>query len=314
MLISGLMIIVLAAGLKGGQGDGGCNVSATISPNKPVYIEYEPLKLTLTYLNRGSSEVQILVDEPFFDSRLELRDGTGKLTRRKDGKGTSGIARTQALAAGSSWSIPLFLQQYFASPPIGSHEIGYRMTVLCNGKEEPSTQSPSSAGSISFRIDASSPARITAIIASYDHELDSSDPWQRRHAIEAIASMDSPAVLPELERLIRMGSSEEAFHTMAKFRGDPVATAMVDKYLASKNTHENALALDVLSQWKSPVSASRLSNLLKSGDRSMKLAVVHYAWSMRETGYIPVIASLKDDPDPYVVQQATRAIMAIEHR
>jgi hypothetical protein len=258
--------------------------------------------------------VQILVDDPFFDGRLELRDVTGKLTRRKDGEGTGGIARIQALASGSSWSIPLFLQQYFASPPIGSHEIGYRMTVLCNGKGEPTTQSPSSAGSISFRIDASSPARITAIIASYDHELDSSDPWQSHYAIEAIASMDSPAVLPELERLIRMGSSEEAFRTMAKFPGDPVATAMVDKYLTSKNTHENALALGVLSQWKSPVSASRLSNLLKSDDRRVKLAVVNYAWSMRETDYIPVITSLKDDPDPYVAQQATRAIMAIEHR
>lgn len=301
--ILGLAVIVLSLNMRASHSQSTCDVAVSITPAKSVYLKDEPIRLALEYENRGLIECQVLVDEPSFYGGLQFKDPRDKLVNRQ-GVSDSGIGLMKVITPGQKWSIPMFLQTYFASPPIGTYTIQFQMTVYCKDG-----QSPLSSGEFTFRVSPSEPQQIRDVIAIYDRDL--SGP-ERHNAVEALTSMDTPLVIPELEKLIAIGDAQEGFSALAKFEESPEARKSVRDFLSSKDPHYQAAALNVLSQWRLLLDESQLMELAQVPDRSVKLAVIRYVSAVGQSEYRPVIERFVNDQDQYVSQQARGVAKSLE--
>jgi hypothetical protein len=293
--ILGIAIILLLLNMSVAHSQSTCNVAVSTTPAKSVYLKDEPIRLVLEYVNRGSTECQVLVEEPSFYGGLQFKDPSNKLAKRQEVSG-GGIDLTKVITPGEKWSILIFLQTYFASPPVGTYAIQFEMTVHCKDG-----QSTPSSGNFSFQVSPSEPQQIRDIIAIYDRDL--SGP-ERHNAVEALASMDTPLVIPELEKLIAIGDARAGFNALAKFKDSAEAQTSVRDFLSSKDSHNQAAALDVLSQWRLSLDDSQLMELAQLPDRSVKLAIIRYVSAVGQSGYRPVIERFVNDQDQYVSQQA----------
>lgn len=145
----------------------------------------------------------------------------------------------------------------------------------------------------------------------YDNALSSPD---RYDAVEALTSMDTPLVIPELKKLIAIGDAQKGFSALAKFEGSPEARKSVLDFLSSKDPHYQAAALNVLSEWRLPLDESQVTELAQSPDRSVKLAIIRYVGAMSQSGYLPIIRPLVNDQDQYVSQQARRVAKSLSNQ
>ena len=274
-----------------------CDVAVQITPEQSAYIEYEPIRLTLTYVNRGSAESQVLVEKPSFYDDLQfhdLKDGLAKKQINRRG----GIGRMQSLAPGQKWSTPIFLQTYLENPPVGTYTIQFQMTVYCKGGK-----SPLSSGTLSFRVLPSTSQQLRDVITTYDKALSSPESLS---AVEALTSMDTPLVIPELEKIIAIGDVQEGFRALAKFENSPEARKSIHDFLSSKDPHYQAAALDVMSEWRLPLDQSQVTELAQSPKRIVKLAIIRYVGTMGQSEYRSSIERLTNDQDELVAQQARR--------
>src|SRR5262249_11715352 len=143
-----------------------------------------------------------------------------------------GIGQTRQIAAGTSQSITVFLQTYFASPTPGSYKIDYDLKITCFTTDGSET-SAASSGSFSFQVGPANSDELKKILDAYEKQLGSSDWWVDRAAVYAISSMDDPIVLPKLPKLIRLGHSERAFEALARFKANAEAEKIVNTAIQS---------------------------------------------------------------------------------
>src|SRR6185312_7905684 len=282
-----------------------CDVAVSITPAKSMYLKNEPIRLVLQYLNRGLTECQISMEKPSFYGGLQFKDLSNNLAKRKE-VSDSGVGLVKLIAPGDKWTIPIFLQTYFVSPPVGAYTIQFQMTVYCKDG-----QSPLSSGNFSFHVLPSEPQQIRNVIQTYDRAL--SGP-ERQSAVEALVGMDTPLVIPELERLIVIGNAQEGFRALAKFQESSEARQSIQDFLSSKNPHYQAAALDVISEWRQPLDESQLEELARSPDRIVKLAIIHYVGAIGQSRYQPSIEKLANDKDKYVAQQAQRVAKGLANQ
>jgi hypothetical protein len=295
---------------------GDCKISAVISATKRLYIHGEPIELTITFSNDGASDCAILVEDPFFEGRLRFKDPAGRLTPRDQyvhelSHSLGGLGQTRQIAAGTTWSVAVFLQTYFSSPAPGSYTLDYSLEVPCFTKDGSET-SAASSGTLSFQVDSSNPDQLKKILDAYERQLGSSDWWVDRAAVYAISSMDDPIVVSKLPKLVKLGHSERAFEAVARFRGNAEAEKIVNTAIRSSKTSQQLLALGVLSKWKSEVDAADLKPLLASSERQVRIAALHYVATIGNPSDLPLITGMVDDPDPGVAKEAKKAKQVLE--
>lgn len=301
----GVVIVSLFFNATASSSQRACDVGASITPAKKAYLKDEPIRLALKYVNRGSTESQVQVEGPSFYGGLQLKDPSNRLAGRREAS-SSGIGLMKIIAPGQSWSIPIFLQSYLETPPVGTYTIQFQMAVYCkDGK------SPLSSGTFSFQVLPSTPQQIRDVITIYDKALSSPE---RRNAVEALTSMDAPLVIPELEKIIAIGDAQEGFRALAKFEKSPEARKAIHDFLLSKDPHYQAEALDVLSEWRKPLDESQLEELARSPDRIVKLAIIHYIGAVGQSRYRPLIERFVNDHDQYVSQQARRVAKGLANQ
>jgi hypothetical protein len=291
----GVVIVSLFFNALASSSQRACDVGASITPAKKTYLKDEPIRLALKYVNRGSTESQVLVEKPSFYDDLQFNDLNDSLAKMQIGR-RGGIGRMRSLEPGQKWSVPIVLQTYLESPPVGTYTIKFQMTVYC--KVGPS---PLSSGTFSFQVLPSTPQQIREVIAIYDKALSGSE---SRSAVEALTSMDTPLVIPELKKIIAIGDMQEGFRALAKFEKSPEARKSIHDFLLSKNPHYQSAALDVLSEWRQPLDESQLEELARSPDRTVKLAIIHYVGAVGQSRYRSLIERFVNDHDQYVSQQA----------
>ncbi len=297
----------------------GCPIVADISPAKPSYLYKEPIAFRLKFLNKSSSHVSILIDEPFFGGDLTFTDSSGTLKLRTEylnelSKMTGGgIAEARQLAPSESVSFPIFGQTYFESPALGSYELNYSVIVTCLNENEPE-RTTTSNGSVSFRVSASQEEQLKEIISAYGHQLESNDFSERRAAAEALSGMDTPLVIPELKKLMVLGDSRMAFQALARFKGNEEARKIVDSAVHSKRILDEISALNVLSKWNLAISKSDIQQFLTSQDKSLRLATLHYLESLGDSSNLPLVNGILDDPDAYISAEARRIKKLLESK
>ncbi|HEX5235084.1 MAG TPA: hypothetical protein VFW25_07120 [Silvibacterium sp.] len=300
-----MAIVILLLDMQALHSQSRCDVEVKITPAKTVYLKDEPIRLRLTYMNRGSTESQVLVENPSFYEDLQFNDLNDGLAKREIGS-REGIGRMQSLGPGQKWSTPIFLQTYLENPPVGTYTIQFQITVYCKGGK-----SPLSKGTFSFQVLPSTSQQLRDVITVYDKALNTPE---SRTAVEALTSMDTPLVIPELEKIIAIGDTQEGFRALAKFETSPEARKGILDFLSSKDPHYQAAALDVMSEWRQPLDQSQLTELEQSPDRSVKLAIIRYLDAAGQSEYRSVIEKFVNDHDQYVAQQARRVVKSLANK
>src|SRR2546429_7735971 len=105
----------------------------------------------------------------------------------------------------------------------------------------------SSTGSFSLHIEPANQHELERIVTDYSQQLAAGESG----ALEALLSMDTPLVIPELRELMKGGNWERAFLTLSRFKGDPDAEKITLDSVHSKVPARQIAALGGLSKGKS---------------------------------------------------------------
>lgn len=275
---------------------------AKISPAKESYVFQEPIRLNLTIFNAGRTASTLSLIVPYFNGELILSEGSQELARREEyaREGLGGRSIPRGIEPGGSVEFPIFLQTYYASPRPGLHELHYTMSVPCL-VQGGGTDSISS-GTFFVRIDPTDPEKLKRIVADYTTQLANGDPA----APEALLSMDTPLVIPQLKEMMEGSHFARAFQALSRFKGDPQAEQIVRETVHAKLPARQIAGIKVLSKWNQGISSADVGSLLESTSRDVRIAALRYLQALRDPNYLPLLSPLLNDADQSVAGEAQR--------
>jgi hypothetical protein len=241
----GLVIVLTAwcAVASTAQQPRGCTVSSSISPVKQSYIFQEPIRLNMTLSNLGREPVTIMHSYPYVSDQLSFSESNQHLPETEEYAnrqrwGGKSIPRT--LDSGGTWTLSIFLQTYTASLSPGLHKLDYEVVIPC--VQGPGLITAAAKGMVSIRVEPPNPGQLRKIVGEYGRQASAGD----SEAFEALLSMDSPYVVPELEALIQGSNWQRALQTLSRFKGDPAAERIVSETVQSKVPTHKIAGLRVL--------------------------------------------------------------------
>ncbi|MFL6211723.1 MAG: HEAT repeat domain-containing protein [Pyrinomonadaceae bacterium] len=316
-LIVQTILLAMAFGTRQANG---CLLSATVLPTKPSFIYGEPIELRVSLANRNSKEIAVAVNYPSFQTH-GLRGirftAEGGLTPRggediNHEQLVGGRALIQKIAAGDEWSVKLYLQTYFQSPAPGDYKLNYNLELPCLEADGTLKDTIKLEGTVSFTVGPANEGALQEVVKTYDRQLESTSFWELRTAAEALAAMDDPVVIPELTKLIKLGDSDLAFKTLARFKGNTEAETLVRSAINSKKASTQLLAIDVWLKWKTAMPKAEFEMLLKAPERQVRLAALRYARTVHAPGYLSLVKGVIDDQDPDVAKEARLTKQVLE--
>lgn len=287
------------------QGQMGCAVSARVSPAKGSYIFQKPIRLSVTLSNSGPSPSAVSLIFPYFNGQMVFKGDGQDLAPRDEFStsvvGVGGRSIPHKIEPGGTWEFTVFLQTYYASPQPGLHEFHFTMAIPCVAQGEGISASISN-GDFSVRVEPPNPRQLKRIVADYSAQLTSGEPT----ALEALLSMDTPLVIPELAKILDGGNAESALKTLSRFKGDPRAQQMVHQAVLSKLPSRQIAATELLSKWKQQIPDADLKSLLESPSRDVRIAALRHLQALPDSKYLPLVSPLMSDADENVASEAKR--------
>jgi len=282
-----------------------CALSARIIPAKEVYVFQEPIRLDVALSNRGNDTATVVLTFPYLDGRLTLSDKRHNLQRREEYSpehvGFGGKAVPHVILPGQSWQFSIFLQTYYTSPKPGEYEMNYTMDVPCL-IEGRGLISRASSGTLSVSVQAANSEQLQRIVHDYAAKSETGDLL----ATEALLSIDSPIVIPEMRRILDGSNFTKALQTLSRFRENPLAEKMVGETVSSPIPARQIAGLNVISQWRKQISGGELSRLLRAPSRDVRSATLRYLQALDDPKFLPLVSPLLTDPDQKVANEARK--------
>jgi hypothetical protein len=302
-------LTVVHAFLSIAQGQEACALSVKIAPVKKSYIFQEPIRLNVAVLNSGAAPAVVSLIFPYFNGDLTFSEGGKELVRREEYSpnvvGFGGRSLPRKVEGRGTWEFPIFLQTYYSDLRPGVHKLTYVMGISCL-VQEGSVQA-SSSGILSVRVEPGTPGELEKIIAGYGRQLNE-DPA----AVEALLSMDTPLVIPELRKMLGGSNWERAFQTLARFKGNPDAEQIFAESIHSKLPARQIAGLKVMSGWKEQISPADLKVLLESPSRDVRIMTLRYLQALKDTKSLSLVSPLLRDADKSVADEAQRTIDVLQ--
>lgn len=202
-------------------------------------------------------------------------------------------------------SIIIILNRFTDRVSKGAHQLKYNLALI---SRDSAKVVASTTGILQFTLTDSNNGQLITALRDWTKCLGSSNYWDKRAALEAIALADSPAAIPFKIELIKAGYPEYAFPALAKFQNNDAARKAVVAALSEKRSRVAACALLVLSLWKEPIEPQEIAKLAKTEDIILRRAIIEYCESMKSTDLSGVVTLLANDSDPEIAQKAKRLL------
>jgi hypothetical protein len=244
---------------------------------------------------------------PYFDGQLVFSAEGEQVVLRDEyspaSAGRGGMSMPRAIEPGRTLEFPIFFQSYYGSLAPGSHTLRYTVDVPCLSQSQ-GLNTRSSSGTFSILVEPEDREKLRKIITEYSEALDKGDPA----ALEALLSMDTPLVIPELKKLLDGSNWQRAFQTLSRFKGNDEAEQMALEALHAKLPAGQVASLGILSKWKREIPSEDVKALLASPSRDVRIAALHYVQALNDAKYLSLIAPLVSDPDGTVADEARRTM------
>jgi len=284
-----------------------------VNITKSMFVEGEPVELSVTIANPGPKNAQIYMNYPTFrafDSgginfKIVAAPSEVKLTPPQDSEHRVPIIE---VTAEQEWTTRIYLQRFFSNLTPGRYRISYKLDLRHDTKmPDLNSGTSSSEGELSFTIGAADQQQLKESLNQYSAKLESQNFWERRAAIEALSLVEDPVVIPHLGMMVKLGLADYGLRALARFSKNEAAQSIVLNSLASKQASAVVQALTVLAGWGYKINTNDLQTLLKQDNIQIKIAALRYVKSIGDKGYSEVIKPYLNDPDPNVSKEAQKA-------
>ena len=203
-------------------------VTVVASSVKPVFLDGEPIAITVDIKNNRHQQVWVPISYPwiqgikFGDARVTLGQSERNMKYGTAGESSSNEFEIPLvpIQAGKHWSIVIYLQRFVPQPPPGIYKLPYFYDLNFYSDDDlplARDHDVHARGKVEFRIVPRNSEHLEKIVNQYSDSVDPTEFWKSRAAIEALSLVRDPVVIPYFVRQLELGCSKYALNRLAQF-------------------------------------------------------------------------------------------------
>lgn len=297
----------LACGFAATLAHADCPLEVQVAPTRADWHAGEPIEIGVRIANRLDRAAALALAYPSLGG--QGYPGIGfSLRPNAPVTAANAIESIVQVAPRAALTVHVYANKYLPALPVGASRIHWKLEIACLDGKGAFVAPGTFAGSFMLRIADGPLPDAQAVVERHAQRLDATDPQQRREAIEALANMADPAVLPALRQVYQYGYRNDALQALRKFDGNPAAAGMLVEILATADAGAARNALRVAAGWKNALAPELLEQVVGGASLPARQALVDYLAARRSPANDALLQRLAADDDETLARSARAAL------